>query len=92
MSDESEPPTDGDVVFRDLPVAITVVIGTATPPVAEVLSLRRDSVVPLNSQIDDPVAIFVGDKLIAHGELQTQEDGTGLSVRITSIPGKPVAS
>lgn len=79
---------DVDTVFHDLPVDIRVVIGTATPLVGEVLSLTRDSVIPLTSRIDDPVLVYVGDRLIAKGELETQEDGTGLAVRIIEIPGK----
>lgn len=88
MSADDMAAAEGAAMFHDLPVDIRVVIGTATPLVGEVLSLTRDSVIPLTSRIDDPVLVYVGDRLIARGELEAQEDGTGLSVRITEIPGK----
>ena len=34
---------------------------------------RRDAVLPLDRRVDDPVELYVGDRLIARGELQELE-------------------
>jgi flagellar motor switch protein FliN/FliY len=69
-----------------VPIEVTVSVGKARPMIAEIVSLRRDSVLPLDSSVDDPVEIYVGSRLIARGELQELEDEGGrLGVRLTEI-------
>ena len=69
-----------------VPIEVTVSVGKAHPMISEIVSLRRDSVLPLESRLDDPVEIYVGSKLIARGELQELEDEGGrLGVRLTEI-------
>jgi flagellar motor switch protein FliN/FliY len=69
-----------------VPIEVTVSVGKARPMIAEIVALRRDSVLPLESRVDDPVEIYVGAKLIARGELQELEDEGGrLGVRLTEI-------
>ena len=47
-----------------------------------------------NTRVDDPVKLFVGDRLVARGELQELEgeEAGQLAVRITEIAdaGKPI--
>lgn len=72
--------------FLGVPIEVTISVGKARPMVSELVELRRDSVLTLDSKIDDPVELYVGDKLIARGELQEIEDGTGrLGVRLTEV-------
>jgi flagellar motor switch protein FliN len=69
-----------------VPIEVLISVGRARPLVSELVNLRRDSVLPLDSRIDDPVEIYIGDRLIARGELQEMEDGSGLlGVRLTEI-------
>ncbi len=69
-----------------LPVEVLISVGRARPMVADLVKLRRDSVLPLDSKIDDPVEMFIGDRLIARGELQEMGDDTGrLAVRLTEV-------
>jgi flagellar motor switch protein FliN/FliY len=44
-------------------------------------------VLPLDRRIDDPVELYIGDRLIARGELQEIEGGEGgqLAVRLTEV-------
>ncbi|MGH7185950.1 MAG: FliM/FliN family flagellar motor switch protein [Pseudomonadota bacterium] len=73
--------------FTQVPITITISVGRARPPVRDLLRLRRDSVLPLDSRIDDPVELYVGDKLIGRGEL-TELDGDRagqLAVRLTEV-------
>lgn len=67
-----------------VPVTVTVSIGQKRLSVAEILSLKPDSVVALTSRIEDPVTLSVDNKLIAKGELIETEEGE-LGVKITEI-------
>jgi flagellar motor switch protein FliN/FliY len=69
-----------------VPIEVIVAVGRARPLVSELVTLRRDSVLALDSRIDDPVEIWIGDRLIARGELQEMEGEEGrLGVRLTEI-------
>jgi flagellar motor switch protein FliN/FliY len=69
-----------------VPIDVVVSVGRARPLVSELVELRRDSVLPLDSRIDDPVEIMIGDRLIARGELQEMDDDSGrLAVRLTDV-------
>ena len=72
--------------FTEVPIEITVSVGQARPTVRELLDLTHDAVLPLDRRVDDPVELFVGDRLIARGELQeAEEGGGGLLVRVTEV-------
>lgn len=73
--------------FSLVPIEILVSVGRARPIVRDLLRLRRDSVLPLDHKIDDPVELYVGDRLIARGELtEVGEDNSGqLAVRLTEV-------
>jgi flagellar motor switch protein FliN/FliY len=77
--------TNSKAIFG-VPIEVTVSVGKARPMISEIVSLRRDSVLPLDSRVEDPVEIYVGSQLIARGELQELEDDGGrLGVRLTEI-------
>lgn len=73
--------------FSHIPVEITISVGHARPLVCDLLKLRMNSILPLNQHIDDPVELYVGDHLIAKGELQELEGESAgqLAVKITEI-------
>ncbi len=85
--DGTAAPTSPDNPFTQVPVEITVSVGTARPLVADLLALKKDSVLQLEQKIDDPVELYVGDRLIARGELQELdgEDAGKLAVRLTEV-------
>ncbi len=69
-----------------VPIEVVISVGKARPQLAELVSLRRDSVLALDSKIEDPVEIMIGDRVIARGELQELENGSGrLGVRLTEV-------
>jgi len=73
-----------------VPMEVVISVGRARPLIGDLLKLRRDSVLALDSRIEDPVEIFVGDKLIARGELQEMEGEPGkLAVRLIEIVALP---
>ncbi len=73
--------------FSQVPIEITISVGRARPQIRQLLKLQRDSVLPLDRRVDDPVELYVGDRLIARGELQELEgDQAGqLAVRVTEV-------
>lgn len=69
-----------------VPIEVLVSVGKARPLVSHLVGLRRDSVIVLDSLVEDPVEIYIGERLIARGELQESDDGSGqLAVRLTEI-------
>lgn len=76
-----------DTPFSQVPIEIVISVGKTRPRVRELLRLQRDAILPLDRRIDDPVELYVGDRLIARGELQEIEgdpDGQ-LAVRVTEV-------
>lgn len=73
--------------FTQIPIEILVAVGRARLSLGELLRLGRDAVLALDRRIDDPVELFVGDKLIARGELiELSGEQTGqLAVRLTEV-------
>jgi flagellar motor switch protein FliN/FliY len=70
--------------LRSVPVEIRVSVGRARPSISELLALGQEDVLPLDRRIEDPVELFIGDRLVACGELVEADDG-GLGVRITEL-------
>lgn len=69
-----------------VPIDVVVAVGHAQPVIGELLAMRRDTILPLSSRVDDPVQIMVGDRVIARGELEELgEDGGRLAVRLTEV-------
>ncbi len=72
--------------FLGVPVEMIISVGKAKPLISELLSLSQGAIIPLDSRIDDPVEVYIGDKLIARGELQEVEGDAGkLGVRLTQV-------
>ena len=83
--DQSEWNRQRRAVFA-VPVEVTVSVGKARPLIGDLLKMRRDALLPLDSRVEDPVEILVGNRVIARGEMQELEDGSDrLGVRLTEI-------
>ena len=82
--DSSTPDQGG---LARVPIEISVSVGRARPQVREVLRMGPDSVLTLDRSVEDPVELYVGDRLIARGELEELEgDRAGqLAVRLTEV-------
>lgn len=79
--------TSANSPFAQVPIEITISVGRARPVVRDLLRLERDAVLPLDRRLDDPVELYIGDRLIARGELTELEgDPQGqLAVRVTEV-------
>lgn len=76
-----------DHPLQRIPIEISVSVGKARPLVRDLLSLGENAVLPLDKRIEDPVELYIGDRLIARGELQEMEGGEPgqLAVRLTEV-------
>jgi len=79
--------------FKDVPIEVMISVGTARPTVKELLSLDENAILTLDRRVTDPVELFIGDKLIARGELQEVDGESGqLAVRLIEVSALPGAS
>lgn len=77
--------------FTSVPIEVTISVGRARPLIGELLELGENAVLALDRKVDDPVELFIGDRLIARGELEElagQQKGQ-LAVRLTEISDLP---
>lgn len=73
--------------LHGLPIEIRVCVGHARPRLGEILALQPDEILPLDSRIEDMVQLYVGERLIARGELVELEgdDAGRLAVRVIGL-------
>ena len=68
----------------EIDVDVSVILGTATLRVNQLLKLGRGAVVELDRNIDDVVDIHVNNVLVGHGEVVITENETiGISITDT---------
>ena len=85
--DDSSSSSPSDAILQSVKVEVLVALGTAKPSMSELSSLDVDSVLALDRDMNDPVALYVGDRLVAEGVLEEAEDGgqDRIAVRISKI-------
>jgi flagellar motor switch protein FliN/FliY len=72
-----------DAVY-DVPVTVSVVLGTATMQVNQLLKLGRGAVVELDRRLGEAIDIYVNNRLVARGEVVMIDDNR-LGVTMTEI-------
>jgi flagellar motor switch protein FliN/FliY len=72
-------------LLLDVPVGLTVELGSCHLPMRDVLNLNIGSVVQLDKLADAPVELRVNDKLVARGEVVVVENRFG--IKITELIG-----
>ncbi|MCL4460719.1 MAG: flagellar motor switch protein FliN [Nitrospirae bacterium] len=78
----SEPPESIDFLL-DVPLTVSVRVGTARMLIKDLLQLGQGSVVELDKLAGEPMEILINDKLVARGEVVMVNDKYG--VRLTDI-------
>ena len=68
-----------DIVL-DVPVNLTVELGSCLMPMRDVLQLTVGSVVQLDKIADEPVQLSVNRKLVARGEVVVVENRFGIKI------------
>lgn len=64
----------------DVPVKLTVELGSCLLPMREVLQLAVGSVVQLDKIADEPVQLSVNRRLVARGEVVVVENRFGIKI------------
>jgi flagellar motor switch protein FliN/FliY len=72
----------------DIPVQLSVVLGTTSMQVSQLLKLGRGAVVELNRKVGEPIDIYVNNRLIARGEVVVVEDRIGVTMTEIIKPDK----
>lgn len=70
-------------LLLDVSIPISVEVGRAEMPLAQILNLVPGSVVALDKRAEEPVDLRVNGKLLARGEVVLVDDAYGL--RVTQI-------
>ena len=83
----SQHASDPSNPFTSVPIEVLVCVGKARPLVRDLVSLGENAVLTLDRRVDDPVELYVGDRLIARGILEELEGSVSdqLTVRLTEI-------
>jgi flagellar motor switch protein FliN/FliY len=73
--------------FSNVPIEITISVGKARPLIRDLMQMGANAVLALDKGIDDPVELYVGDRLIARGALEELEGGQKgqLAVRLIEV-------
>ena len=77
---------DGDVnleVIMDIPVTISMEVGSTRIPIRNLLQLNQGSVVELDRLAGEPLDVRVNGTLIAHGEVVVVNEKYG--IRLTDV-------
>lgn len=88
MSDADDQLKDlGSSKFGDVPIEITISVGVSRPLIRDLMEIDENAILPLDKTLEDPVELYVGDKLIALGQLEELDgEGSGrLGVRIVEV-------
>ena len=72
-------------MFMDVPVIVTVQLGSCQLSMREVLQLNPGSVAQLDKLADAPVEVMLNDRLVARGEVVVVENKFG--IKITEMVG-----
>jgi flagellar motor switch protein FliN/FliY len=73
-------------VLLDVPVHLSLQLGHCQLPMRDVLQLAVGTVVPVDKSADEPVDLFVNQKLVARGEIVVVDGRFGL--KITELAGR----
>lgn len=89
-------PASGPALFTDkldliqgVKLRLLASVGRAELSVAELFALKEGSVVPLDKESDEPLEIFLDDKLVGRGELVVVGDHFGIRVTELGPRGAP---
>lgn len=71
--------------IADVPLRLTVEIGSTNMRVREVLALDRGSVVELDRQVGEPADVLVNGRLVARGEVTVVDEQ--IAIRVVEVVG-----
>jgi flagellar motor switch protein FliN len=77
-------------IVLDVPVKLTVELGSCLMPMRDVLQLNVGSVVQLDKIADEPVQLSVNSKFLARGEVVVVDNRFGIKItELVTTPPQP---
>ncbi len=64
----------------DVPVRVDVVLGEVRMPMEELMQMAAGDIVALERRVDEPVDIYVSDRLMARGKLVVADGQLGVTL------------
>jgi flagellar motor switch protein FliN/FliY len=83
MGDVSDDSPQSIDFILDIPVQLTVELGRTKMPIKNLVRLTQGSVVPLNTNVSEPLDVYVNGTLVAKAEIVVIQDKFG--IRLTDI-------
>lgn len=84
VDNQSAIPTNKNIEFvLDIPLQVTVQIGSTRMLIRELLQLGQGSVIELNKLAGEPMEVLVNNKLVARGEVVVVNEKFG--IRLTDV-------
>ncbi len=74
-------------VLASVPLDLSLLLGAARMPLADLLALREGDVIELDESTEAPVALVAGPTTVASGTLEV-DDGGRLILQVTDLPGR----
>jgi flagellar motor switch protein FliN/FliY len=80
LEDNKENTKENLRAVYDIPVVITVVLGSAQMNISQLLKLAKGSVVELDRNVGEQLDLLVNGKKVAKGEVVIVEDRIGITL------------
>lgn len=78
MTDPANPALQNSLM--DVPVRVDVVLGEVRMPIEELMALSEGDVVALERHVNEPVDIYLSDRLMARGKLVIADGQLGVTL------------
>lgn len=70
-------------VLEGIPIDMSIVLGSTSIPIRQVLKMSRGAMIPLDCDHNDPTRVYVNDQLVAEGKILM--NGEMMSLEITKV-------
>ena len=64
----------------DVPVQVSVVLGSTSMPLSNILKLGKGAVIELERTVGEPIDVFVNNKKVAKGEIVIVDEKIGVTL------------
>jgi len=64
----------------DVPVQVSVVLGSTTMLLSNILKLGKGAVIELERTVGEPIDVYVNNKIVAKGEIVIVDDKIGITL------------
>ncbi len=64
----------------DVPVQVSVVLGSTTMSLSNILKLGKGAVIELERTVGEPIDVYVNNKIVAKGEIVIVDDKIGVTL------------